>query len=129
MRTPRRIAMGALAATAAIVLTAGPSLAHECTNLDKVAGAGAQLVFGPGDTIEYISTGLQKRIDQGIVDPETGEGFSGLIAFDEDGDGTADFFTYIVGPNDELPDQAQWNGSVCHGVINIETAMTTCAPA
>jgi hypothetical protein len=129
MRTPSRIAMGALAAAATIVLTAGPGLAHECTNLDKVASAGAQIVFGPNDTIEYISTGLQSRIDRGIVDPETGEGFSGLIAFDEDGDGTADFFTYIVGPNDELPDQAQWSGSVCHGVINIETAFTTCAPA
>lgn len=129
MNTPRRVAAGAVAALATIVLTAGPGLAHECTNLDKVAAAGAQLVFGPGDTIEYISAGLQSRIDRGIVDPETGEGFSGLIAFDEDGDGTADFFTWIVGPNGEIPAQAQWNGSVCHGVINLETAFTTCAPA
>jgi hypothetical protein len=129
MRVTRRLTLGGIAAAAAIVLTAGPGLAHECTNLDKVAGAGAQLVFGPDDSIVYMSKGLENRINQGLVDFETGEGFSGLIAFDEDGDGTADFFTWIVGPNGEIPLQAQWSGSVCHGVINFETAVTTCAPA
>lgn len=129
MHTPHRLALGAVAAIAGIVLSAGPGLAHECTNLDKNPGAGTQLVFGPNDTIEYISRGLQNRVDQGIVDFETGAGFSGLIGFDEDGDGTVDFFTWIVGPNGEIPQQAQWNGSVCHGVINLETAMTTCAPS
>ena len=129
MRMSRRLALGGLAAATSIMLTAGTGVAHECTNLDKKAGAGAQLVFGPNDSIEYISKGLQNRIDQGIVDFETGEGFSGIIAFDEDGDGVADGFTWIVTPDGEIPMQAQWNGSLCHGVINFETAFTSCTPA
>ena len=71
--------------------------------------------------------GLQNRVNQGLVDLETGEGFSGLIAFDDNGDGVADGFTWIVTPDGEIPLQAQWRGSVCHDVINFETAVTTCA--
>ena len=119
MRIIRRLTVGAVAAAATVVLTAGPGLAHECTNLDKNPGAGAQLVFGPTGDVVYISKGLQNRVDQGIVDFETGEGFSGLIGFDEDGDGVADAFTWIVGKDGEIPQQAQWNGSMCHGVINM----------
>lgn len=117
-RVIRRAVMGAAAAGALVVATAGAGLAHECTNLDKKPGAGAQLVFGPTGDVVYISKGLQNRVDRGIVDFETGEGFSGLIGFDDDGDGVADGFTWIVGPNGEIPQQAQWNGSMCHGVIN-----------
>ena len=120
MRIIRRLTVGAVAAAATVVLTAGPGLAHECTNLDKNPGAGAQLVFGPTGDVVYMSMGLQNRVDRGIVDFETGEGFSGLIGFDEDGDGVADGFTWIVGPDGEIPLQAQWNGSMCHGVINFE---------
>ena len=115
----RRLTVGAVAAAATLVLTAGPGLAHECTNLNKNPGAGAQIVFGPNG-VEYMSTGLQNRVDRGLVDLESGEGFSGLIGFDDDGDGVADGFTWIVGPNGEIPLQAQWNGSMCHGVINME---------
>lgn len=129
MRMSRRLALGGLAAATSIMLTAGAGVAHECTNLDKKPGAGAQLIFGPNDSIEYISKGLQNRINQGLVDFETGEGFSGIIAFDDDGDGVADGFTWIVTPDGEIPLQAQWRGSVCHGVINFETAFTTCAPS
>jgi len=120
MRTIHRLLLGSLAAASAVVLSAGPGLAHECTNLDKKAGAGAQLVFGPTGDVVYISTGLQNRVDRGIVDFETGEGFSGLIGFDDDGDGVADGFTWLVGKDGELPLKAQWNGSTCHGVINFE---------
>ena len=48
-----------------------------------------------------------------------GVGFHGLIGLDLDSDGATDVSTYIVGPNDELPNQAQQNGAQCHGVINI----------
>lgn len=126
MRMSRRLALGGLAAATSIMLTAGAGMAHECTNLDKKAGAGAQIIFGP-EGISYMSKGLQNRIDQGLVDLETGEGFHGIIGFDDDGDGVADGFTWIVTPDGEIPLQAQWRGSVCHGVINFETAMTTCA--
>ena len=122
MRAVRRAVLGTAAAAALVVATAGAGLAHECTNLDKQPGAGAQLVFGPTDEVEYISKGLQSRIDRGLVDFETGAGFSGLIGFDDDGDGVADGFTWIFGPGGEIPEQAQWNGSTCHGVVNFEVA-------
>ena len=63
MRAVRRALLGSAAAAALVVATAGAGLAHECTNLDKQAGAGAQLVFGPTGDVEYISKGLQNRID------------------------------------------------------------------
>ena len=122
MRAVRRALLGTAAAAAMVVATAGAGLAHECTNLDKQPGAGAQLVFGPTGDVEYISKGLQNRIARGLVDFETGAGFSGLIGFDDDGDGVADGFTWIVGPGGEIPEQAQWNGSTCHGVVNFEVA-------
>lgn len=130
MRMSRRLALAGMAAATSIMLTAGAGMAHECTNLDKKAGAGAQLVFGPeGEGITYMSKGLQNRINQGLVDLETGEGFSGIIAFDEDGDGVADGFTWIVTPDGEIPLQAQWRGSTCHGVINFDAMLTSCAPS
>jgi len=66
-----------------------------------------------------MKKGLEMLIERGIVDFETGEGFHGLIGFDEDGDGVADASTYIVGPGGELPLIAQLNGSPDHGMVNI----------
>jgi hypothetical protein len=111
--------MGAVAAAGLIVMTAGAGLAHECTNLDKKPGAGAQIVFGPTGEVEYMTTGLQNRVNRGMVDLDTGAGFSGLVGLDFDGDGAADATTWIVGPDGEIPEQAQWNGSMCHGVVNM----------
>lgn len=119
MKTPRRVALGAVAAAATIVLTAGPGLAHECINASRNGIAGAQLVLGSDDSILWISNGLQHRVDQGLVDMDTGEGFSGLVAFDIDGDGVGDLATWIVGPNGEIPLKAQFNGDPCKGVTNI----------
>ena len=76
----------------------------------------------------WVSKGLQGRIDRGLVDPATGEGFSGLIGFDVDGDGAADFATFIVGPNDEIPLQAQMNGATCKGIVNIGVWLEQCQP-
>ena len=53
--------------------------------------------------------GLANRFAQGLVDPETGEGFHGLIGFDFDGD-AVDFSTYIVGPDDEIPSSPSSTG-------------------
>ena len=119
MTVLRRVLVATAAATTAVVLTAGPGLAHECINASRNGVAGAQLVLGDGDSILYISKGLQSRIDRGLVDFETGEGFSGLVGFDIDGDGVGDLATWIVGPNDELPLKAQFNGDPCKGATNI----------
>ena len=129
-RVIRRAVMGAAAAGALVVATAGAGLAHECTNLDKKPGAGAQIIFGPTGDVEYMTTGLQNRVNRGIVDLETGQGFSGLVGLDFVGDGAASASTCessrsspaAAGPNGEIPLHAQWTASMCHGVINMEAA-------
>jgi hypothetical protein len=117
--------MVGVGAAAALLLTAGPSLAHECVNASKPTKAGVQAVIGP-EGIEWSTRGLANRFDKGLVDPDTGEGFHGLIGFDVDGDAVVDFSTYIVGPDDEVPELAQDNGPSCHGVTNIGIYLSEC---
>jgi hypothetical protein len=112
-------------ALGAVTLSGSAAFAHECTNASRNAhkpDAGAQVVFASSDEAPplYVSQGLANRIDRGIVDFESGEGFHGLIAFDEDGDGEVDGSTYIgVGPDGSIPLNAQLNGSPDHGIVNI----------
>ena len=75
----------------------------------------------------WISAGLQKRIDAGQVDLETGDGFHGHLGIDFDGDGVADMSTFIVGPDDEIPETAQENGAPCLGIVNFEQAFACMA--
>lgn len=124
----RRYATAALCAPAVIALTAAPALAHECTNASKPAGSGIQVLIGPTDEIEWATKGVWNRIDQGLIDPDSGEGFSGLVGIDFDGDGNADFSTYIVGPDGEIPLKAQWNGPVCKGITNLGPWFEECFP-
>lgn len=133
MTINRRLAVAAIAAPAVLVLAAGPGTAHECVNASKKnQAAGVQLVVNDQDEVVWATRGLQNRIDQGLVDPDTGEGFHGLIGFDLDGDDAADLATYIVGPEAEIPLQAQTNGATCKGIVNIgvwfEECMSTAAP-
>jgi hypothetical protein len=119
--------LGSVAAAAALLAAAGPAWAHECVNADKNQAAGVQVVIdaNTGDLV-WVSQGLQQRIAQGLVDPDTGEGFSGLLGFDLDGDAVADVSTFIVGPDMEIPEQAQLNGPACHGITNVEVFFTQC---
>jgi hypothetical protein len=125
MKGTTRFGMAGLAAASAIVLAAGPSLATECVNASKQVEAGIQILLGP-DGIEWTTPGLATRIAQGLVDPDTGEGFHGLIGIDFDGDGTVDFQTYVVGRDDEIPELAQFNGPSCHGITNVGIYFTEC---
>lgn len=114
-------AAAVLGTTAVVALVAAPASAHECINISKQnQAAGVQIVFGEGDAPVWISSGLQKRIDAGLVDLETGDGFHGLIGIDFDGDSVADVATYIVGPDGEIPLSAQNSGAPCNGVVNFE---------
>jgi hypothetical protein len=127
IKTIRRVSLGAVTLMAAAVLTAGPALAGHCTNADKNAAAGVQAVLDLNTfQIVFVSNGLQQRIDQGLVNLQTGEGFSGLIGFDLDSDGVADLTTFITGPTFAIPEQAQTNGAACHGIVSIEAFFTEC---
>jgi len=128
MKLIRRTAVVAIAGAAALVLSAGPSLAHECVNAskkDQSAGAQAIIDLTTGE-VEWSTPGLANRFAHGLVDPDTGEGFHGVVGFDIDGDGVVDVSTFIVGPEAELPDVAQNNGPACSGITNIGTYFTEC---
>jgi hypothetical protein len=123
----RRTLFAGFAGAVLSLLVASSVLAFECTNLSKGPAAGAQLIFGANDEVLYISNGLERRLEQGLVDFETGEGFHGLIAFDIDGDGVADASTYIgVGPDGEIPLEAQFRGPACRGLSNLGIFFTQC---
>jgi hypothetical protein len=126
MKFTSRIALAGIATTSSLVFVAAPALAHECTNASKPVPAGVQVVLGPTG-VEWTTPGLEARIAQGLVNPDTGEGFHGLIGFDFDGDGSVDFSTYIVGPDDEIPQLAQFNGPACRGITNVEVYFSECA--
>jgi hypothetical protein len=75
-----------------------------------------------GATAQMICTHV--LVNNGIIDPETGEGFHGLIGLDFDGDQTVDVMTYHVGPDgDALPETAIDNGSPDHGIVDIGTVV------
>ena len=117
----RRVAL-LVAIPTTVVLAGGPAIAHECVNASKKnQAAGVKIIFGEGDDPLWVSKGLQKRIDKGVVDLETGEGFRGLVGIDVTGDGEVDFATWIVGPNGQIPLPAQMNGAECKGVVDVET--------
>jgi hypothetical protein len=127
MRRPIFVTTAALLIS---VLIAAPALAHQCANASKSdQAAGAQIVLGPDfEEVIFITEGLANRLDKGVVDLETGEGFHGIIAFDLDGDGVADASTWFgVGPDGEIPLQAQFAGPACRGLTNIGIYLTQCA--
>jgi hypothetical protein len=112
---------------AASLLLASSAMAFECMNASKDQGAGAQALIGPDGELVWATEGLVTRLERGIIDPESGEGFHGLIAFDYDGDGAADASVWIaVGPFGEVPLQAQLNGPACRGVTNLNIYLAEC---
>jgi hypothetical protein len=112
----------------ASLLIASTALGFECTNASKSRpAAGAQVVFAVDGTPLYITNGLLNRIDKGLVDEETGEGYHGQVAFDFDGDGVADASVYFgVGPDGEIPLNAQLKGPACRGLTNIGIYLEQC---
>jgi hypothetical protein len=113
----------------ASLLIASSALGHECVNAsksDQAAGAQALIDANTGEII-WITEGLANRLTKGVVDPVTGEGLHGLIAFDATGDGIADFSTWVaVGPDGEVPLVAQLSGPACKGLTNLFLYFTVC---
>lgn len=114
----RGAVVGAIVA-GVVILGAGTAGAHQCTNVSKPTLAGAQVILDAEGNIASATKGVLNRVERGIIDADSGEGYHGLVAFDSDGDGIADVMTYIVGPNAEIPLQAQQNGSPDHGIVNL----------
>jgi hypothetical protein len=117
--------LAALAATTvgALVFTAGPAFAHQCVNASKPQAAGAQLILDDAGNVIDARVGIEKRFERGLIGEE-GEGFHGLLGFDT-GHGSI-VGTYIVGPEGEIPQQAQSNGPACKGITNIEVYFSEC---
>ncbi len=126
MRRPITAAFLGIVASLAI---ASSALATECINAsksDQAAGAQALIDANTGEVI-WMTEDLANRLAQGVVDPVTGEGLHGLIAFDATGDGIADFSTWIeVGPDGEIPLVAQLSGPACRGLTNLFLYFTVC---
>ena len=124
----KRRLMAVFGGVVASLLIASSALAFECTNASKPATAGAQIVFAADfETILYVTPGLQERLDRGIVDVASGEGFHGLLGVDLDGDSAADVSIYFgVGPDGEIPLEAQFRGPACRGLTNIGILLTQC---
>jgi hypothetical protein len=126
-RTWRRM-FGIGGGVLASLVLATSALGFECMNASKSSqNAGAQVIIGPNDEIEFMTPGVANRIRQGLIDPESGEGFRGLIGIDFDGDGSAEISTWFgVGPDGEVPLTAQFRGPVCRGLTNIGLYLEQC---
>jgi hypothetical protein len=123
----KSVAVGG-AAIAASFAMGGTAWADHCTNIQKDQhdpSKGVQVIINDTDgSIEWANAGVQNRVENGHIDPESGEGFHGHVGIDFDGDQTVDVMTYIVGPEgDALPDTAIHNGSPDHGIVPIEAAI------
>jgi hypothetical protein len=116
-------------ATVGVVLAAGPAAADHCVNADT-NDQGLQVVIdtATGEP-SYLSPGVQRRIDKGLIDVTTGEGFHGPTGLDFDGDGAADAVTFQVTPWNALPGPALVNNASCHGIVDIYTYLFTCLSA
>jgi hypothetical protein len=129
MRTPlTAVILGAVASLA----LASTALGHECINASKSdQAAGAQvLIDATTGEIIWMTEGIANRLAKGVIDPNTSEGFHGLVAFDATGDGAADFSTWInVGPDGEVPLVAQLSGPACRGLTNIGIYFSECLGA
>ena len=127
----KKVTAAMLAALVGSVLLPATAFAHECFNISKhehAPAAGAQVVIDVNtDEVVWATKGVENRIEQGIIDPESGEGFHGILGLDFDGDGSADVTTWQVTPTGEIPEVAQESGSPDHGVVQI-CAAGICGP-
>jgi hypothetical protein len=127
----RRRRFGAiLTGTLASLLIASSALGFECTNLSKSDPmAGAQVLIGSSGEILWTTTGLANRLERGLISSD-GEGFHGIAAIDLDGDDVADVSTYLgVGPDGEIPIEAQLRGPACRGLSNLGIYFEQCLGA
>ena len=121
-----KVLVGIGVSTMATVAMGGTAFADHCTNIQRDQhdpSKGVQVILDVSTdvaSIEWANAGVLNRVNNGIIDPDSGEGFHGLVGLDFDGDGTVDAMTYFVGPDgDALPETAIGNGSSDHGIVDI----------
>ncbi len=118
MHNNHRAAIVATAIGSVFAVSAGSAFAHQCVNVNKRPGAGAQVLIDVNTgAVTFLTEGAARRFASGVTTEET---FRGLIGIDFDSDGKADLTTYIVGKYGEIPVRAQDAGAECHGIVNIE---------
>jgi len=126
----RRPIIATLLALTTSLAIASSALAFDCTNVSKSDPMdGAQiLVDGTTGELLWATPGVVERLQRGVIDPETAEGFHGIIAIDYTGDGIADISTWFgVGPDGtEIAEPALLNGPVCRGLTSLELYFTRC---
>jgi hypothetical protein len=112
----------------ASLLIASSALAFECTNASKPPAAGDQIVLAADfETILFMTPGPFERFERGLVDPGSGEGFHGLLGVSFDGDTEPEISIYFgVGPDGEIPLDAQFRGPACRGLTNIGILLEQC---
>lgn len=114
----RKLVAVPIAVLGVVLLTGSSAFAHQCTNANRSAQAHFQVVLGDDGEPVSATQGFINRAEKGLLGVD-GERFHGVLGLDFDGDGVADFSTFIVGPNGELPHTAQENGSPDHGIVHI----------
>src|SRR5262245_58408960 len=118
---------GVAVLAAATLAMSGTAWAGHCTNIQKDQhdpSKGVQVIINDTDgSIEWANAGVQNRVKNGHIDPDSGEGFHGHVGIDFDGDQTVDVVTYIVGKQGQLPETAINNGSPDHGIVDICAAI------
>jgi hypothetical protein len=118
MRNALRLVTTAAAVPAFLAISTGLAYAHQCTNASKPQDAGWRVLVGPGDSLTFNDKGLERQF---TTDPAAAfDRFAGIVGIDFDGDGDADFSTYIVGPDGEIPEVAQVSGADCRGIVNVD---------
>jgi hypothetical protein len=128
-REVRSRVLGGMLGVLASLAVASSALATDCVNASKPQASGVQiLIDAPTGQIAWTTPGVAERIERGLIDPNTGEGFHGILGVDFDGDGVAEVSTWVgVGPDGaEIPQVAQFNGPACRGLTNIEIYLTEC---
>ena len=124
----RSLAATVLGIVASLVI-ASTALAFECVNASKPDQSAGVLVVVDWNTGEpvWISTGLQQRLEQGLIG-EDGSGLYGLLGIDFNGDGVADVATWFgVGPSGaEIAEPAILNGPACQGITSLGIYFSEC---
>ena len=123
-----RITVIPVAAAIALGVTAGPAAADHCVNANT-NNQGLQVVIdaATGEP-SYLAPGVRRRVERGLIDVATGDGFAGPLGIDFDGDGTADVVSLQVTPWNAIPEPALVNGATCHGIVDIATFLSVCLP-